>query len=92
MPTRAELIQTKLDELKNELDKLNLQGYSEFIFNSQYYICDIVILLSMTFNQVNNLQEIENIIRNGISSRNLPYNLRAVEEIRDFIVWFKRLE
>ena len=92
MPTRAELIQTKIDELKTELEKLNLKEYSEFIFNSQYDLCDIVLLLSMTFHPVNNLQEIENIIRNGISSHNLPYNLRAVEEIRDFIVWFKKLE
>ena len=92
MTTRAQLILERINTLKLDLEKLNLKEYSEFIFDSQYDLCDVVFLLSMTFNQVNDLQEIENIIRNGISSRNLPYNLRALEEIRDFVVWFKKLQ
>ena len=92
MPTRAELIQTKIDELKTELGKLNLQGYDAFINSNDYDLCDIVYLLSMTFHPVNDKNEIENIIVRGLISKGLEIHLRGVEEIRDFIIWFKKLE
>ena len=91
MTTRAQLIQNKIDLLKQDLEKLNLpKGYVAFL-NSEMDLCDIVYLLSMTFHPINDLPEIESIIVKNILSQGLEINKDAVLHIKYFIVWFKNL-
>ena len=91
MATRAELIQNKIDLLKQDLEKLNLpKEYSTFL-NVDLDLCDIVYLLSMTFHPINDLPQIESIIVKNILSQGLESNQNAVQLIKEFIVWFKKL-
>ena len=59
--------------------------------NSDMDLCDIVYLLSMTFHPINDLPEIESIIVKNILSQGLEVNQNAVQLIKEFIVWFKKL-
>ena len=91
MATRAQLIQNKIDLLKQDLEKLNLpKEYAAFL-NSDMDLCDIVYLLSMTFHPINDLPQIESIIVKNILSQGLEVNQNAVQLIKEFIVWFKKL-
>ena len=91
MTTRAQLILERIEILKNDLKLLNLQGYDSFI-NSDYDICDIVYYLSLQFHPINDKQEIERVIVKKLISMGLEINIKGVENLLDFICWFKRLE